>query len=201
MAIPLLILFTESLDVRLAVRIEKFLAALLPRRFEFGCRDVPVRPAFLGNGTQILAEIFHGGPAEEPVAVVDLINDKTGLEDNHMRNHGIVDRVRVFGDVEIFLDDTPRVGEERPVGADSAAIFTRLSDIVGANGDKPAIGNLEFTMEFNKPFGLPAVPGAKTSAAEGENHGMWSLQIGELPAFRGVVGKLIVGEFSPWNNV
>jgi hypothetical protein len=118
-----------------------------------------------------------------------------------MRNHGIVDRVRVFGDVEIFLDDTPRVGEERPVGADSAAIFTRLSDIVGANGDKPAIGNLEFTMEFNKPFGLPAVLGAKTSAAEGENHGMWSLQIGELPAFRGVVGKLIVGEFSPWNNV
>jgi hypothetical protein len=28
-----------------------------------------------------------------------------------------------------------------------------------------------------------------------------SLQFGELPAFRGVVGKLIVGEDSPWNNV
>jgi hypothetical protein len=51
MAIPLLILFTESLDVRFAVRIEEFLAALLPRRFEFGRCDVPVRPAFLGNGT------------------------------------------------------------------------------------------------------------------------------------------------------
>jgi hypothetical protein len=47
----LLILFTESLDIGLAVRIEKFLAALLPRRFEFGGCDVPVRPAFLGNGT------------------------------------------------------------------------------------------------------------------------------------------------------
>jgi len=34
-----------------AVRIEEFLAALLPRRFEFGGCDVPVRPAFLGNGT------------------------------------------------------------------------------------------------------------------------------------------------------
>src|SRR6266481_8442143 len=180
MAIPLLILFTESLDVRLAVRIEKFLAALLPRRFEFGCRDVPVRPAFLGNGTQILAEIFHGGPAEEPVAVVDLINDKTGLEDNHMRNHGIVDRVRVFGDVEIFLDDTPRVGEERPVGADAGAIFTRLSDIVGANGDKPAIGNLQLTIELDKQFCLPAVLGAETTATEDENHGMLSLQFGEL---------------------
>jgi hypothetical protein len=35
MAMPLLILFTESLDVRFAVRIEEFLAALLPRCFEF----------------------------------------------------------------------------------------------------------------------------------------------------------------------
>jgi len=30
---------------------------------------------------------------------------------------------------------------------------------------------------------------------------MLSLQLGELPALRGVVGKLIVGEDSPWNNV
>ena len=50
-SIPLLILFTETLDVRFAVRIEEFLAAFLPRRFEFGSCDVPVRPAFLGHGT------------------------------------------------------------------------------------------------------------------------------------------------------
>jgi hypothetical protein len=56
-------------------------------------------------------------------------------------------------------------------------------------------------MEFNKPFSLPAVLGAETSAAEDENHWMLSLQLGELPAFRGVVGKLIVGEYSSWNNV
>src|SRR5712671_7898336 len=56
-------------------------------------------------------------------------------------------------------------------------------------------------MECNKPFSLPAVLGAETSAAEDEDHWMLSLQFGELPAFRGVVGKLIVGEDSPWNNV
>jgi hypothetical protein len=50
-AIALLLLFTKSLDVRFAVRKEEFLAALLPRRFEFGRCDVPVRPAFLGNST------------------------------------------------------------------------------------------------------------------------------------------------------
>jgi hypothetical protein len=87
------------------------------------------------------------------------------------------------------------------VGTNSAAIFIRQSDIVGANRDQPAIGNLELTMEFNKPFSLPAVLGAETSAAEDENHGMLPLQFGELPAFRGVVGKLIVGEDSPWNNL
>src|ERR1700693_382156 len=201
MAIPLLILFAESLDVRLAVRIEEVLAALLPRRFEFGRCDVPVRPAFLGNGTQVLAEIFQSGPAEEPVAVVDLINDQTWLEDNHVGNHGIVDRIRVLGDVEIFLDDTPGVREERPVGTDSGAIFVRQSNIVGANRDKPAISDLKLTMEFNQTFSLPAVFGAETSAAEDQNRWMLSLRSEELPAFRGMVGKLIVGEDGPWNNV
>jgi hypothetical protein len=56
-------------------------------------------------------------------------------------------------------------------------------------------------MEFNKPFSLPAILGADTSAAEDENHCMLSLQFGELPAFRSMVGKLIVGEVSPRSNV
>jgi hypothetical protein len=199
--IPLLNLFIENLDVGFAVGIEEFLAAFLPRRFEFGRGDVPVRPAFLRNGTQVLAEIFQSGTAEEPIAVVNLINDKAGLEDNHMRDHGIVEWIGVFGDVEIFLDRTPRVGEKRLVGANSAAIFICLGDIVGADGDKPTIGNLEFTMELNKQLSLAAVLRAKTSAAEDENHRMLSLQFGEFAALRDVVGKLIVGEDSPWNQV
>jgi hypothetical protein len=110
-------------------------------------------------------------------------------------DHGIVDRISVFGDVEIFLDDTPRVGEERPMGTDSAAIFIRLSDIVGANRDKAAKGNLELTMDSISPSG-PAVLGAKTSAAEDENHWMVYLQLGELSAFSGVVVRnVIFGSF------
>jgi hypothetical protein len=87
------------------------------------------------------------------------------------------------------------------VCANSAAIFIRQSDIVGANRDQAAIGNIELTMKLNQPFSLPAVLGAETSAAEDENHWMLPLQAGELPAFRGVVGKLIVGEDGPWNKV
>jgi hypothetical protein len=48
---PLLILFTDSLGVSFAVRIKEVLAALLPRRLQFGRCDVPVWPAFLGNST------------------------------------------------------------------------------------------------------------------------------------------------------
>ena len=78
MAIPLLIVFTESLDVRFAIRVEEFFASLLPRRFEFGRCDVPVRSAFQGDGVQVLVEILQSGPAEGPVDVVD---DKTGLRE------------------------------------------------------------------------------------------------------------------------
>jgi hypothetical protein len=56
-------------------------------------------------------------------------------------------------------------------------------------------------MELDKSFSLPAVLGAVPSATEDENHRMLALQLGELPALRGVVGQFVVGEDSPWNNV
>jgi len=45
-----LVLFAQALGVPFAIRIKEFLSALLPRRSEFGHCNVPVRPAFLGNG-------------------------------------------------------------------------------------------------------------------------------------------------------
>ena len=87
------------------------------------------------------------------------------------------------------------------MGTDAGAIFVRLGNIVGANGDQPAIGDLEFMVELNQQFSLAAVLGAESSAAEDENHWVWSLQFGELPVFRGVIGKLIVREDRPWHNV
>ena len=47
----------------------EFLTALLPRSLEFGPGDVPVRSAFRADGTQVLAEVFHRGASEEPVAI------------------------------------------------------------------------------------------------------------------------------------
>jgi hypothetical protein len=83
------------------------------------------------------------------------------------------------------------------VGANAGAVFIGLGDVVGADGDEAAIADLEFAMEFHKQFRLAAILRAETAAAEDENHGMWSLQLGELAMFAGVVGKFVVGEDGP----
>jgi hypothetical protein len=125
---------------------------LLPRCSEFRRRDIRVRPAFLENRTQVLAEIFQSGTAEEPVAVVHRIYNKARLEGRSHAESWDYERDRCIDDVEIFLHNTPRIGEERPVGADSAAIFISSGDIVGADRNQPAIDNFELTMQLNQQF-------------------------------------------------
>jgi hypothetical protein len=87
------------------------------------------------------------------------------------------------------------------MSADAGAIFVRLSDVVGAHRDKAAIANLHLSMEFKKSFSLSAVLGAVATAAQDEHHRMLALQLGELPAFRRVVGKFVVGENGPRDDV
>ncbi len=87
------------------------------------------------------------------------------------------------------------------MGANSPTIVIRLSDVVGTDRDKPAIGNFKFTMEFDKAFSLAAVLGAVTAAAEDENQWVTSLQVRELAASRSMVSKLVVAEDRPWDDV
>src|SRR5215470_14538948 len=56
-------------------------------------------------------------------------------------------------------------------------------------------------MKLDQSFGLPALFGAIAPATEDQNHWILPLQFGELPACRGVVGKLIVGKDGPWADV
>ncbi len=48
---------------------------------------------------------------------------------------------------------------------------------------------------------LPAILWTVTAAAEDENHWMLSLQFGEPPTLRCVIGKFVIGEYSPGNNI
>src|SRR5471030_2605692 len=196
-AIPPLILFTDRLGVRPSVWVKELLSALLPCRLELGRRNVPVRTTFLRHCTQVLAQFFHSGSAEKPVAVVDLVDDETWFEDDRVGDHRIVAWVGVFGDVEVLLHGTPWVRQEGPVGAHSAAEFIRLGDVVGTDCDQPAIADLELTMQLNKPFMLAALLGTETSAAQDQNKRLLFLQLRELPVFAGVVGQFVVGEGGP----
>jgi hypothetical protein len=84
-------------------------------------------------------------------------------------------RIGVFGDVQVFLDFAPGIGEKRPVRTNSGAEFIRLGYVVSADRDQAAIANLKLPVELNKAFVLPAVFWAKTSPAKNENHWMLSL--------------------------
>ena len=105
----LLTLLAESLCKGLAVWIKQLLATLLPGRFEFGRRDVPVQTAFPRDDAQILTEILDRRPPKEPVTVVDLVNDKAGLQHDDVRDHRVVDRIGVLGNIKVLLNDPPRI--------------------------------------------------------------------------------------------
>ena len=99
-----------SVLVRSVVGVKEFLITLLPRSCQIRSCDIPIGSTFSENRTQILAEILDCGSAKEPVAVVDLVNDETRFKHDRMWDHRIVQRIRVFGNIEIFLNYTPGVG-------------------------------------------------------------------------------------------
>src|SRR5271157_3695861 len=108
-----------------------------------------------------------------------------------MRDHGIVRGVGVFGDVEILLYNAPRIREERPMRADTAAKFVGLYDVVGADRNQPAITNLHLAVKLDKSLSLPTILRAVAAAAQDDDHRILSLQLRELSALCGVVGKFV----------
>src|SRR5258707_14298624 len=89
--------------------VKDFLINFLPRFFQVLMMDIPIGSGSSDNRTQILAKIFDCGSAKESVAVVDLVNDKTGLKHDRVWNHRIMQGVRVFGNIEVSLNYTPGV--------------------------------------------------------------------------------------------
>src|SRR6267142_6495779 len=106
-----------------------------PSGFQFGRSDVPVRTAFAQHSTQVLPKLFDGRSAKKPVAVVDLEYNETRFEDDDMRDHRIVLAVRVFGDVEILLNLTSRIGQKGPMSADAGAVLIRRKHVIGTDSD------------------------------------------------------------------
>src|SRR5882724_10904706 len=94
----------------LVIRIKAVTFTLFPSGFQLGPGDVPVRTALPQHSTQLLPKLFDGRSAKKPVAVIDLEYNQTWFEDDDMRDHRIVLRVGVFGNVEVLLNLACRIG-------------------------------------------------------------------------------------------
>src|ERR1700746_3314928 len=53
-----LVLLTDCLSIGLAVGIKELFAIFFPCGLHFRRSDIPIRPALLGDGTEVLTEIF-----------------------------------------------------------------------------------------------------------------------------------------------
>src|SRR6267378_5126599 len=109
-----------------------------------------------------------------------------------MWDHRIVVGISVLGDIEVLLHHPPPVGKKRPVCANSRAKFVRLSDVVSADRDQPAVADLRLALKLYQPFVRPPVLWTIPAAAEHSDHRIVLLQFGKPPPFPRVIGKLIV---------
>jgi len=94
----------------LVIGIKSVTFTLLPCGFQCGLCDVPVRAALPQHSTQVLPKLFDGRSAKKPVAVIDLEYNETWFEDDDIRDHRIVFRVRVLGNIEVLLNLASRIG-------------------------------------------------------------------------------------------
>ena len=100
---------------------------------------------------------------------------RSGSTHDSVRNHRIVVGIGILGDVEILLDDAPRIGKKRPVCPDPRAKLVSLSDIVGANRDEATVANFHLAMQLKKAFMLSPVLWTKGAPAQNENRRVLSL--------------------------
>ena len=64
---------------------------------------------FARHRSQVVPEVNDRGPAPEPVAVIDAVDNETRLEHECVWNHWIVLGVGVLRDVEVLLNRSFRL--------------------------------------------------------------------------------------------
>src|SRR5215218_3890301 len=124
----------------LAPAMERRDVARVPGVAQPGGAEVPVGADLARDSPQVVPEVDDRGAAPEPVAVVDLVDHEPGLEHERVRDHRVVIGVGVLLDVEVALDDAPRVREERPLGADGRAKLLELVMLVGRDRGDLGVG-------------------------------------------------------------
>jgi hypothetical protein len=118
------------------------------------------------------------GPAPEPVADVDLLDDEAGGEDQRVRHAGVVVvRVRVLVDVEVLLHLEIGVGEERPARAGRDLELVHVVQDVGHDRDELGERDRAELVEAQQLAVVLALARAVLAAAEVQDEDVVALDL------------------------
>jgi len=164
------LLLGEDLRVALAVRMKYGFLSPSPRLAKPWLGEVPVGTTPLEYRPQVAPQLLDGGPPEEPVSHVDVVNYKLGLEYDRVRNHRVVRGIRLFGDVEILLHLPGGIREEGPVRAGGRAKLIGLDQVVRADRHEAAVADFDLAIKLDETLVLATILRAETAATQHDHH-------------------------------
>ena len=167
-----------------------------PRRAQ-----IPVRAGLARHGAQVVPEVVEGRAAPEPVAVVDAVDDQSRLEHERVRDHRVVVRIGVLGDVEVLLDCSAGVGQERPRGADRRAELLQRVVLVGGDRDDLGIGHRDLRVVGGQLQVLLMLLRTVVTAGEREDQRIAALELTERADGAGVIGQRVIGKAGAGDDV
>lgn len=180
---------------------EAAVVASVPRFSQAGSCEVPVGPDAAGDVSEVVDDFVDGGPTPVPVPVVDLVDLQARLEDHGVGDHWITGWVGVFGNVEVLLDYPFRVGEERPLSAETVAESIDRGMVVGGDSDDLGVADDEFGIEVDQVPDLASILGAERASEQQEDHRVVALELGERLRVLVLVWQFVVGEGRSGDNV
>jgi hypothetical protein len=101
-------------------------------------------------------------------------------------------RVGILGDVEVLLNGSGRVREERPLGTHRRAELLESVMVIGGDRDNPGISNSDLRKKRGKLQMLLVLFRAVVAAGKCEDQGIIALQFAEPARCARVIGQLIV---------
>src|SRR5271170_3925141 len=168
--------------------------ASVPSLAESGLAQIPVGADLSHRRAQVVPEVGDGRPAPEPIAVIDAVDDESWLEHERVRDHRIIFRVGVFGDVEVLLNDSVGVGEEGPLGAHRCAELLQRVVVIGGDGGNLGVCHSNLRIERGKLQMLLVFFRAVVAARERQYQRIIALEFAEPARCAGMIGQLIVGK-------
>src|ERR1700733_3057863 len=166
--------------------------ARVPSLAESRSLQIPVGADLARHGPQVAPEVDDRGAPPEPIAVIDAMDDESGLEHECVRDHRIMLRVGVFRDIEILLNLPVGVGEEGPLGAQRRAELLESVVVIGGDGDNLCVSHGDLRVKCGKLQMLLVFFRAVMAARKRQNQGIIALEFAEPARGVGVIGQLIV---------